>query len=147
VSTSYDGPPPGSSESLPPSPDSRPSIGELFSDVSQDITTLLRQEVELAKVEVKQLVTRAGKGAGMFAGAGLSGHMVLLFLSIAVWWGLGNSIGRGWSALVVAGGWLIVGAVLAVVGRSEIKAVTGVPQTADTVKQIPNAVKGNEETS
>lgn len=123
----------------------RPSIGELLSDVSQDITTLLRQEVELAKAEVKQSASKAGKGAGMFAGAGVSAHMVLLFVSIAAWWGIGDSTGHGWSALIVAAVWLIIGAILAMMGRTELKAVKGVPQTAETVKKIPSAVKGNEE--
>jgi hypothetical protein len=147
VSTSYDATT-GSSPQVDgraTSADSRPSIGELLADVSQDMTTLLRQEVELAKAEIKQSATRAGKGAGMFAGAGVAGHMVLLFASVAAWWGIDDSIGHGWSALVVAGIWLVIGAILAVVGRSELKAINGVPQTADTVKKIPNAVKGNEE--
>jgi hypothetical protein len=122
----------------------RPSIGELLSDVSQDISTLMRQEVELAKAEIKQSATRAGKGAGMFAGAGLAGHMVLLFLSISAWWAIGDDTGYGWSALIVAAIWLVIGDVLAVVGRSEFKTIKGVPQTADTVKRIPDAVKGNE---
>jgi len=140
VSASADG------TSLTP-PDSRatadrPSIGQLLSEVSQDLSSLLRQEVELAKAEVKQSATRAGKGAGMFAGAGVAGHMVLLFASIAAWWGLGDSIGHGWSALVVAGAWLVVAAVLAVMGRGELMAIGGVQQTADTVKKIPDAVKG-----
>ena len=125
----------------------RRSIGELLSDVSQDITTLLRQEVALAKAEVKQSVSNAGKGVGMFAGAGISGHMVLLFLSIAGWWGLGDGIGRAWAALVVAAVWLIIAAVLGLLGRSALKSVGGVPQTTDTLKKIPNAAKGNEETS
>jgi hypothetical protein len=146
VSTSYSGSPPDLADPLVTDSDGRPSIGELLADVSQDVTTLLRQEVELAKAEVRQSATRAAKGAGMFAGAGVSGHMVLLFVSIAVWWGLGNSIGHGWSAIVVAAIWLVIGAVLAAVGRGEMKAIKGVPLTADTVKKIPNAVKGNEET-
>ena len=146
MSTSYDGARPFSAAERTAGPDGRPSIGELLSDVSQDITTLLRQEVELAKAEVKQSATRAGKGAGMFAGAGVAGHMVLLFVSIGAWWGLGDSMGHGWSALVVAGIWMVIAAVLALAGRSEIKSVTGVPQTADTVKKIPSAVAGHEET-
>jgi hypothetical protein len=125
--------------------DGRRSIGELLSDVSQDVTTLLRQEVALAKAEVKQSVSSAGKGVGMFAGAGISGHMVLLFLSIAGWWGLGDGIGRAWAALVVALVWAIIGAVLGLMGRKELKSVGGVPQTTDTLKKIPNAAKGNEE--
>lgn len=147
MSTSYNGPPPDTADPLLTDSDARPSIGELLADVSQDVTTLLRQEVELAKAEVRQSATRAAKGAGMFAGAGVSGHMVLLFVSIAVWWGLGNSIGHGWSAIVVAAIWLIIGAVLAAIGRGEIKTIKGVPLTAETVKKIPNAVTGNEETS
>lgn len=127
--------------------DRRPSMGELLSAVSQDLTDLVRQEIALAKAEVRTSVSSAGKGAGMFAGAGIAGHMVLLFLSIAVWWGLGDAIGRSWSALVVAAVWLVIAAVLGVLGRSEMKSVSGVPQTAETIKKIPNAAKGNEETS
>lgn len=128
-------------------PENRRSIGELLSDVSQDVTTLLRQEVALAKAEVRQSVASAGKGVGMFAGAGVSGHFVLLFLSIAAWWGLGDGIGRAWAALVVALVWAIIAAVLGVMGRKELKSVGGVPQTTDTLKKIPNAAKGNEEHS
>ena len=55
---------------LPPQPDSRPSVGELFSDVSEDLSTLMRQEAELAKAELRQSATRVGKGAGMLAEIG-----------------------------------------------------------------------------
>lgn len=127
------------------SPDARPSVGELLSDVTQDLTTLMRQEVELAKAEIRQSATKAGKGAGMLAGAGVSGHMVALFVSVAAWWGIGDSTGHGWSALIVAAVWLIIAAVLAMTGRKEIKSVSGLPQTAESVKKIPSAVKGNEE--
>ena len=130
-----------------PPPDSRPSVGELFSEVAEDLSTLLHQEVELAKAELRQSATRAGKGAGLLAGAGFGGYMVLLFASIAAWWGIGDAIGHGWSALIVAAIWLIVAAVLGVTGRREISAVPGVPQTAQTVKKIPDAVRGNEGTS
>ena len=128
-------------------PDSRPSVGELFSEVAEDLSTLLHQEVELAKAELRQSATRAGKGAGLLAGAGFGGYMVLLFASIAAWWGIGDAIGHGWSALIVAAIWLIVAAVLGLMGRREISAVPGVPRTAQTVKKIPDAVRGNEGTS
>jgi hypothetical protein len=127
-----------------PSADTRPSVGELLSDVAADLSTLMRQEVELAKAEVRQSAVRAGKGAGMLAGAGVSGHLVLTFLSVALWWGLGDKTGHGWSALIVAAVWLVIAAVLGLMGRKEISAVSGVPQTAQTVKKIPAAVKGNE---
>jgi hypothetical protein len=123
----------------------RESIGDLLSDITTDLSTLMRQEVELAKAEVKQSATRAGKGAGMLAGAGVAGHFVLLFISVAVWWGLGDSIGHGWSALIVALVWAVIAAVLSVVGRKQLKTVQGVPRTTETVKKIPSAVAGNEE--
>ena len=132
---------------LPPQPDSRPSVGELFSDVAVDLSALIRQEVELAKAELRQSATRAGKGAGMLAGAGISGYMVLLFASVAAWWGIGDATGHGWSALIVAAIWLIVAAILGLMGRREISAVSGAPQTAQTVKRIPDAIRGNEGTS
>lgn len=130
-----------------PPPDSRASVGELFSEVAEDLSTLLRQEVDLAKAELRLSATRAGKGAGLLAGAGVSGHMVLLFASVAAWWGIGDATGHGWSALIVAAIWLIVAAILGLMGRREISAVSGVPQTAQTVKKIPDAIRGNEGTS
>lgn len=130
-----------------PASDSRASVGELFSEVAEDLSTLLRQEVELAKAELRESASRAGKGAGLLAGAGISGHMVLLFASVAAWWGIGDATGRAWAALIVAAIWLIVAAVLGLIGRRKIRAVPGVPQTAQTVKEIPNAVRGNEGTS
>jgi len=131
---------------VPPS-DSRPSVGELFSEVAEDLSTLMHQEVELAKAELRQSATRAGKGAGLLAGAGMSGHMVLVFASVAAWWGIGDATGHGWSALIVAAIWLVVAAVLALMGRREVSAVSGMPQTVQTVKRIPDAVRGNEGTS
>lgn len=120
------------------------SIGELLSEVSRDFSTLMRQEVELAKAEVKESATRAGKGAGMLGGAGVAGHMALLFLTIAVWWGLGELIGWGWSAVIIAIIYAIVAAVLATQGRKQLKSVQGAPQTAETVKKIPEALKPEE---
>ncbi len=123
----------------------RPTVGELLADISNDFTTLMRQELQLAKAEAKESATRAGKGAGMLGGAGLAGHMVLVFLSVALWWGIGDSAGHGWSALIVAVIWAAIAGVLAVLGRTELKAVKGIPQTTSTVPKIPNAMKGHEE--
>jgi hypothetical protein len=120
-------------------------LGELVGEITSDLSTLMRQEVELAKAEAAESAKRAGKGAGMFGGAGLAGHMVLLFVSVAAWWALGDAIGRGWAALVVAAVWAIVGVVLVVMGRREFAEIRGLDRTVETVKKIPSAVKGNEE--
>jgi hypothetical protein len=107
------------------------------------MSTLMRQEVELAKVELKQSATRAGKGAGMLAGAGVAGHFVLLFLSLALWWALGTVMGLGWSGVVVAVIWAVVAAVLAAMGRKELNAIKGMPRTAETLQEIPPTLKPN----
>lgn len=121
------------------------SVGDLLGEVTRDLSTLMRQEVELAKAEARESAKQAAKGGSMYAGAGVAGHMVLLFLSVALWWGLGNATGWGWSALIVAAVWLVVALVLYTRGRAESRRVRGMPQTADSVKKIPHALQGHEE--
>jgi hypothetical protein len=119
------------------------SVGQLIGDISKDLSTLMRQEVELAKAEISTEVSKTAKGAGMLGGAGFAGYMVALFLSIALWWGLANVMDQGWAALIVAVLWGVIGAVLFVVGRGKLRAVRPKPErTVETVKQIPDAVKG-----
>lgn len=121
------------------------SVGALIADVSADLSTLMQQEVALAKAELKQSATKAGAGAGLLGGAGVAAHFVLLFLSIALWWALGDLMGLGWSAVVVALIWAAIAAVLAVLGRKRLKDVEGMPRTVETAKQVPDALKGNED--
>ena len=122
------------------------SIGALISDISADLSTLMRQEVALAKAEVKDSATKAGKGAGMLGGAGYLGHFVVLFLSIALWMAIGELIDSlGWAAVIMAVLFGIVAAVLAMLGRKALKNVEGVPRTTETAKRVPDALKGNED--
>jgi hypothetical protein len=71
--------------------------------------------------------------------------MVLLFLSIAAWWGIAQWIGQAWSGVVLAVIWAIVALILYSSGRSKLKQVQGVPRTVETTKQIPDALAGNED--
>lgn len=122
------------------------SIGGLVADISRDISTLMRQEVALAKAEVQQSAKEAGKGAGMLAGAGVAAHMMLLFLSLALWWGLGHLLNNhGYAALAVGLLWGIIAAILAAAGKSAMQNVNGIPRTVETAKQVPDALKGNED--
>lgn len=122
----------------------RPSIGDLLSDVSSNLSDLMRQELELAKAELRQSATRVGKGAGMLSGAGIAVNLTLVFLSVAAWWAIGNATGRGWSGIIVAGIWAVIALVLALMGRKEIKSASGLPRTSETVKRIPDALQGHE---
>jgi Putative Actinobacterial Holin-X, holin superfamily III len=120
------------------------SVGQLLSDVSRDFSTLMRQEVELAKAEVKAEVSKAARGAGMLGGAGFAGYMVLLFLSFALWWALENVMDAGLAALIVAAVWVVIGGLLFVVGRSQLRKVNPKPErTVETVREVPPALKPN----
>lgn len=122
------------------------SIGDLLGDITRDMSTLVHQEIELAKAEARESARNAGKGAGMLGGAGLAGWFVLLFLSLALWWVLGDTagLGLGWAALIVAAVWAVIAAVLALVGRRNVQRVKGMPRTVETTKEIPDALKGRE---
>ena len=120
------------------------SIGSLIGDISADFSTLMRQEVALAKAEATQAGTQIGKAVAMFAGAGIAGLLVLLFLSNALWGVLDNFMDRGLAAVIVAILWGIVAAVLALSGKKKLEAVKGLPNTTETAKRVPDALKGNE---
>jgi hypothetical protein len=112
------------------------SVGELIGEISDDLSKLFRQEVELAKAEIKQEATKAGKAAGMLGGAGFAGYMTVLLLSFALVYALSNVMDPGWAALIVAVMWGIVGAVLYSTGRKKIKDVDPVPhRTVETLKE------------
>jgi len=111
-------------------------IGQIIGEITQDLSRLFRQEVELAKAEIKQEATKAGKGVGMLAGAGLAGLMVIILLSFALVYALAAIMPQGWAAVIVAVLWAILGAVLYSVGRKQLKTVNPVPQqTTETMKE------------
>ena len=119
------------------------SVGALIGEVTNDLSTLMRQELELAKAELKQEATQTGKAAGMLGGAGFAGYMVVLFLSIALWWALANGMDEGWAALIVAVIWAVIAAVLFVIGRKRMRDVNPKPErTVQTLKEVPDALKG-----
>ena len=118
------------------------SVGQLLGEVSQDMSTLMRQELALAKAEVKQEAFKSGKAAGLLGGAGFAGYMLLLFLSIAAWWGLANVMDQSWAALIVAAVWAVTGAVLYAAGRARMREVNPTPErTAETLKELPGTLK------
>ena len=118
------------------------SVGQLIGEVTKDLSTLMRQELDLAKAELTVEAKKAGQGAGMFGAAGFAGYMVLLFLSLALMWGLSNVIDTGWAGLIVAAVWAVIGAVAFVLGRKKFRQVNPKPErTVDTLQQVPGALK------
>ncbi|GAA2569344.1 phage holin family protein [Winogradskya consettensis] len=115
---------------------SQASIGELIGNISDDLTSLFRQEVELAKAELKEEAGKAGKAAGMLGGAGFAGYLAVVLLSFALVFGLSNVMDAGWAALIVAVIWGIAGAVLYTTGRKQLRNVDPMPhRTVDTIKE------------
>lgn len=122
------------------------SLGTLLSQVTSDLSTLMRQELALAKAELAESAKKAGTGAGLLGGAGVAAHFVLLFLSIALWAAIGGTaVGYAWSGLIVAAVWAIIAVILALTGKKSLDQVKGMPQTADTLQQIPDAVTPSKE--
>lgn len=112
------------------------SLGEIVGDIASDLGTLVRQEMDLAKTEIKAEVGKAGKGAGLLGGAGVTGFLALFFASLTVMYALGQVMDLVWAALIVAVVWAVVAAVLAARGRKELKEVQPVPrQTVETLKE------------
>ena len=121
------------------------SLGTVLADITANISTLLRQEVALAKAEVRQSGSQAGKGIGLLVGAAVAGLLLLVFVSVSAWWGLGQYIENQWSALVVAAVWAIVAVILGLAGKKELERIRGLQNTTETLGKVPNALKGHEE--
>jgi hypothetical protein len=122
-------------------PDESASLGDLLGEVSRDLSTLFRQEVELAKAELKESATRAGRGAGLMGGAGVAGYLALLFLSLAAWSAIGYLVGLAWSGVIMTVVWAVIALILLSAGRKQLKSVRGMPGTADSLKKIPETIK------
>jgi uncharacterized membrane protein YqjE len=112
------------------------SIGDLISEISTDLSQLVRDEIELAKAEIKQESTKAGKAFGMLGGAGYAGHFVLLLGSLTVIFALANVMDIAWAALIVTAVWAVVAAVLYTTGRKRLRTVNLKPeQTVESLKE------------
>ena len=119
------------------------SLGELVAAATRDLSLLVHQEVELAKTEIKRDIAAAGKGAGLFGGAGFAGVFALIFLSISAAYGisaLGVPLGCGFFA--VGALYLIAAAVLALTGKKKISQMSPpAEKTIQTLKDDAEWVK------
>jgi uncharacterized membrane protein YqjE len=112
------------------------SVGEIVGRLASDFSRLMRAEIALAKAEAKEEVKDAGKGVGMLAGAGYAGHLLVLFLSLALMFLLDVWMPIGWAALIVAVIWGIVGFVLYSSGRKNLQRATPpMEETVETLKE------------
>jgi hypothetical protein len=112
-------------------------IGDLVKQLANQTSTLVRQELDLAKAEMSQKATVAGKGAGLLGGAAVVGLLAAGSLTACLILALSEVIPSWLAALIVALVMAAVAAVLALQGRNRIRAATPpVPeQTVETVKE------------
>ncbi|MDT7550945.1 MAG: hypothetical protein QOE84_3339 [Actinomycetota bacterium] len=110
------------------------SLGELVATATRDLSSLMRQEVELAKVEIKRDVVAAGKGAGGLGAAGFAAVLGLVFLSIAAAFALGRVVPLGTGFLLVGVAYLLVAGLAALIGLKSFKKMGPPAKTIETLK-------------
>ena len=118
------------------------SLSELVSEVTGEIATLFRQEVELARAETTEQVSRAAKAGGMLGAAAVIGFLDLILFSFAAAWALSEVVPEGVAFLIVAVVFAIVAGVLFMAGKKRIADINPVPtQTVQTVKEDVQVAK------
>ncbi len=118
------------------------SLSELVSEVTGEIATLFRKEVELARVETSEQVSRAAKAGGMLGAAAVIGFLDLILFAFAAAWALSEVVPEGVAFLIVAVLFAIVAGVLAMAGKKRIAGINPVPnQTVQTVKEDVQVAK------
>ena len=117
-------------------PDASDPLSELLRTATSDMSTLFRQELELAKVEIKEDARRAGKVGGMFGAGAVTALFALLFLSFALAWLLDQFMPRALAFLIVGVIYGIAAAVLFLRGKEQAKHLSPpAPQTVETLKE------------
>lgn len=111
------------------------SIGELVGRLTKDFGQLVSTHIELAKVETREELKRAGKGAGLLGAAAVAGLLTLILLSFAAAWGLAEVMPTAVAFLIVGVIWAIGAGVLAARGRKEITNIEPAPQTVAELKE------------
>lgn len=113
-----------------------PSLGQLVAQATKELSTLVRKEVELAKAELSVEAGKAGKGAGMFGGAGVTALYGLTFASLAAMFGLGAFMPLGWAALIVGAVYFVIAGILALIGKKAFAGFSPKPErTIKTLKE------------
>jgi len=126
----------------PPDPVEEPPLGELFSELTSNLQTLLRKEVELAKIEVQDQMSKATKAGAMFGVGAVAGLLGAILLSFAAAFGLAEGIPTWLAFLAVALLYLAVAGLMFVSGKKRLESFQPVPrQTMETLKEDVDVAK------
>ena len=128
----------------PPDTTSSRSLGQLFSDASRDLTALVHNEVALAKAELRDDISHAAKGGGMFGVAAVLALLAAILFSFAAVYGLVVAgLDESVAFLIIGVVYLIGAVLLALVGKKQLKKVKPPQRTIDTTKESVAALKGS----
>ena len=111
------------------------SLGDLFGEMTSEISTLFRKEIELAKTEARDEIKQAGSAAGMLGGAGVGALIAIMFASFALAWLLDQAMNRALAFVIVAALWGIGAALMMAAGRARLRAIEPLPETRETLKE------------
>lgn len=121
-----------------------PTIGKLVSDTSRHLSSLVNQEIQLAKTELKTSLKYGGTGIGLFAGAALFGLLAIIMLSVAfaqlIHWN-GSGLDLHWAYLIVFAAYLLIAGILALVGIKKVKQVKGPERAVAQAKESADMLK------
>jgi len=126
-------------------------VGDLMKDLSEQTSTLVRKEIELAKAELQVKGKRAGIGAGMFGGAGLFGFFAFAALTATFILALAEAVAPWLAALIVTVVYGAIAGVLALQGRNKIQEATppvperAVESTKEDVEWVKTRAKSARE--
>jgi len=118
------------------------TLGQLVADATHDLSSIIHSEIALAKAEIGADAKKAGIGAGLFAAAGLFAFLAVIMLPISAAYGLVAAGLAPWLAfLIVSVLFLLLGAIMAVVGKGRVSKIKGKPERAiksaqDTIAAI-----------
>lgn len=121
---------------IPTIPHEEISLGELFSQLASDMSTLVRKEIELARAETQEKISLATGSVVTMAAGGLVAYagLIVLLAALAIW--LTNYMDAWLAALIVGAGVIAVGIVLITIGRSALANLSVVPErTIENIKQ------------
>jgi high-affinity Fe2+/Pb2+ permease len=124
-----------------------PTIGRLVSDTSRQLSALVQQEIQLAKTELKVSLKYGGTGAGLFAAAAFLAVLAVIMLSVAIAYLIhwnGDGLALQWAFLIVFGAYLLIAALLAMIGVRKVKKVRGPERAVQQAKDTAEALKSRQ---
>jgi Putative Actinobacterial Holin-X, holin superfamily III len=119
------------------------SLGAMVSGVTEDLSTLLRGEIELAKTELRDSAQTAARGGGMLAAAGVVAFLTVVFLLVTIAYvlvQLGLPVWAGFGIVTLA--LAIVATVLGLLGRKQLEQVKGLERTPASIEKTKAMLTG-----